>query len=71
MEERDQKDLLVSNEFGFSTYCSTTYILKVGARVSLKVATKVCLIGTKFQKLSKSEKSKNGVVQPKRLIWPL
>ena len=31
---------LVSDEFGFGKPCSTTYFLEVGARVSLKLATK-------------------------------
>ena len=39
----DQKDWRVFNRFGIIIPCSATYILEVGARVSLKVATEVFL----------------------------
>ena len=51
-EQCNQKDLFVFNKFGISIHCSATYFLRVGASVSLKVATKVSFRGTKIQKFS-------------------
>ena len=48
MEECDQKDLFDFDKFGISIHFSATYFLKVGARVSLKVATKISFRGTKI-----------------------
>ena len=50
MEKCSQKDLLVSDKFGININCLATYFLKQGARISLKVGTKVSQRGTKMQK---------------------
>ena len=41
MEESDQKVRNVFDQFGITISCSATFFREVGARVSLKVATKV------------------------------
>ena len=43
MEECEWKDLFFSGKFGISLPCSARYLLEVGARISLKVATKFFL----------------------------
>ena len=48
-EECDQENLNVSDTFGTTTPCLATYSLEVGARFSLKIATKTSLRGKKTQ----------------------
>ena len=47
MKECDQKVWNVFDQFGITIACSDTYFLEVGARVSLKVATKRSIRGKK------------------------
>ena len=47
MKECDQKVWNVFDRFGITIACSDTYFLEVGARVSLKVATKRSIRGKK------------------------
>ena len=47
MEECDQKVWYIFDQYGISISCSATYFMEVGARVSLKVATKVSIRGKK------------------------
>ena len=42
-EECDLKFWIIFNQFGITIPCSDTYFLEVGARISLKVATKVSI----------------------------
>ena len=51
MEKCDQNDWYVLDQFGITIPCSTTYFLEVGARLSLKVATKGSLRGKKTEKI--------------------
>ena len=44
-EECHQKVCNVFDQFGITIPCSAAYFLEIGARVSLKVATKGSLIG--------------------------
>ena len=48
-EECDQENLNVSDTYGTTTPCLATYSLEVGARFSLKIATKTSLRGKKTQ----------------------
>ena len=50
-EKCDQNDWYVLDQFGITIPCSTTYFLEVGARLSLKVATKGSLRGKKTEKI--------------------
>ena len=50
-EECDQKVWNVFDQFGVGKPCSTTYFLEVGARVSLKLATRGFLRGKKPPKI--------------------
>ena len=50
-QECEQKVWNIFDQLGITIRCSPTYFLKVGARVSLKVATKVCLAGKKTLKI--------------------
>ena len=50
MEEGDQRVWNVFNQFDIIITCSATYLQQVGARVSLKVATKVSYRGKKSLK---------------------
>lgn len=47
MEEYDQKDWVFSDKFGITIPCSVAYFMEVGARISLKVATKGSVRGKK------------------------
>ena len=51
MEECDQKISNVFDQFGITMPCSATYFLEVGARVSLKLATKGFLRGKNTLKI--------------------
>ena len=51
MEECDRKIRNLSDKFGVTIPCSLTYFLKVGAPVSLKVATKGYFRGEKPLKI--------------------
>ena len=51
MEKCDQKDWNVSDKFGIIIPCSATYFMEVGARVSLKVATKISFRAKKTLKI--------------------
>ena len=42
------KSLKFFDQFGITIPCSATYLLEVGARVSLKVATKACFFESSF-----------------------
>ena len=50
-ERRDQKVCNVFDQFGITILCSAAYFLEVGARVSLKVATKGSIIDKKTLKI--------------------
>ena len=70
-EEYNQEDWSVFDEFGIITPCSAPYHLKVGARFSLKVATKASFGGKETSENLDFRVvfySKNRVVPPERLI---
>ena len=70
-EEYNQEDWSVFDEFGIITPCSAPYHLKVGARFSLKVATKASFGGKETSENLDFRvvfHSKNRVVPPERLI---
>ena len=50
-EEWDQKVCNLFYQFGISLSCSATYFLEVGARVSMKLATKGSIRGKKSENL--------------------
>ena len=51
MEECDQEDSNVFDQFGISIACSATYFLEFGACALLKVATKGSMRGKKTLKI--------------------